>query len=170
MKTIFKTICVAMVCAVALIVTPQANAQESKKGNATQQREKSQDEIKSQKIAFLTKELSLTPEEAEKFWPVYNKADKALNEARRATRKAVFTLKKAIADEAKADGEINALSAQVFGCIDKENEAAKEAYNEYLKVLPTRKAAKVRLAEESFMHSLIHKLRKSPEKPQKAKR
>lgn len=30
------------------------------------------DHIKAQKIAFFTEKLSLTPEEAQRFWPVYN--------------------------------------------------------------------------------------------------
>ena len=28
--------------------------------------------VRSQKIAFITSEVGLTPQEAEKFWPVYN--------------------------------------------------------------------------------------------------
>ena len=34
--------------------------------------EKKKQEIEALKIAFISKELSLTPEEAQKFWPVYN--------------------------------------------------------------------------------------------------
>lgn len=181
MKTNIKTICTIALCAMALIVTSPSNAQEKgKKGVAPKENAGQNEAIKSQKIAFLTQELSLTPEEAEKFWPVYNKADELLDQARRATRKAVFTLKKAIADQTKSDGEINELSVKIFSCIDKEAEVAKNAYTEYLKVLPTKKAAKVRLAEESFMHSLIHKLRRvqgkstdtgaEAKQPQKAKR
>ena len=31
-----------------------------------------EDRIKSHKIAYLTEQLSLSPEEAQQFWPVYN--------------------------------------------------------------------------------------------------
>lgn len=34
--------------------------------------EKKQQDIEALKIAFISKELALTPEEAQKFWPVYN--------------------------------------------------------------------------------------------------
>lgn len=43
------------------------------------------DKIKSLKIAFISQKLALTSEEAEKFWPVYNKYDDkimALKESR----------------------------------------------------------------------------------------
>src|SRR6056297_4259926 len=43
----------------------QSNAQESNKVSKEQQ-------IKDQKIAFFTDKIGLTPEEAEKFWPIYN--------------------------------------------------------------------------------------------------
>ncbi len=41
--------------------------------------EKQQQNIEALKIAFISKELSLTPEEAQKFWPVYNQYSKELN-------------------------------------------------------------------------------------------
>ena len=36
------------------------------------ERQKQHEQIESQKIAFITEKLALTPEEAQKFWPVYN--------------------------------------------------------------------------------------------------
>jgi len=40
--------------------------------------EKKQQNIEALKIAFISKELALTPEEAQKFWPVYNQYSKEL--------------------------------------------------------------------------------------------
>ena len=39
--------------------------------------------LESLKIAFLTKQLNLTPEEAQKFWPVYNQYTQELRKMRR---------------------------------------------------------------------------------------
>jgi hypothetical protein len=39
----------------------------------SKERELSDDKIKSLKVAYFTKELDLSAEEAEKFWPIYNK-------------------------------------------------------------------------------------------------
>lgn len=40
--------------------------------------EKKQQDIEALKVAFISKELDLTPEEAQKFWPVYNQYAKEL--------------------------------------------------------------------------------------------
>jgi len=40
--------------------------------------EKKQQNIEALKVAFITKELDLTPEEAQKFWPVYNQYSKEM--------------------------------------------------------------------------------------------
>jgi len=36
-------------------------------------------DIEALKVAFISKELNLTPEEAQKFWPVYNQYSKEMN-------------------------------------------------------------------------------------------
>lgn len=41
--------------------------------------DKKQQDIEALKVAFISKELSLTPDEAQKFWPVYNQYAKELN-------------------------------------------------------------------------------------------
>lgn len=43
-----------------------ANAQENNESNKKQQ------DIEALKVAFISRELELTPEDAQKFWPVYN--------------------------------------------------------------------------------------------------
>ena len=42
------------------------------------QNEKKQQDIESLKVAFISRELELTPEEAQKFWPLYNQYSKEL--------------------------------------------------------------------------------------------
>ena len=53
--------------------------------------------LQAYKIAFLTRKLSLTPEEAQKFWPIYNKYEGELRAARiegRTTKKEIETEEK----------------------------------------------------------------------------
>lgn len=40
--------------------------------------EKKQQDIEALKVAFISKELDLTPDEAQKFWPVYNQYEKEI--------------------------------------------------------------------------------------------
>ena len=49
-----------------ITITGLANAQDN------QPAEKKQENIEALKVAFISKELQLTPEEAQKFWPLYN--------------------------------------------------------------------------------------------------
>jgi len=57
-----------------LAVSLFAKAQEELPGS-----EKKQQDIEALKVAFISKELDLTPDEAQKFWPVYNQYSKELN-------------------------------------------------------------------------------------------
>lgn len=41
--------------------------------------DKKQQDIEALKVAFVSRELELTPDEAQKFWPVYNQYSKELN-------------------------------------------------------------------------------------------
>ncbi len=41
-------------------------------------------ELKAQKVAFITQRLELTPEEAQVFWPIYNAYEKELDDVRTA--------------------------------------------------------------------------------------
>ena len=57
--------------------------------------DKKREKIEVQKIAFITKQLDLTPEEAQKFWPVYNQfsdARKQLHEQHKKNRKNIDDL------------------------------------------------------------------------------
>ncbi len=56
-----KTLLIMMICSLHLTAFTQRRDREQK-----------MEFFKSQKIAFITEKLSLTPKEAEKFWPVYN--------------------------------------------------------------------------------------------------
>jgi hypothetical protein len=58
-----------------LTVSLFAKAQEEQSPVADQ---KQQEKIEALKVAFITKELDLTPDEAQKFWPVYNQYSKEL--------------------------------------------------------------------------------------------
>ena len=59
-----------------IFITGFANAQEE------QPSAKKQADIEALKVAFISKELALTPEEAQKFWPLYNQYSQELKTTR----------------------------------------------------------------------------------------
>ena len=77
-----KTLIIAMLCPLFML------AQNHKM-------DKKREKIEVQKIAFITKQLDLTPEEAQKFWPVYNQfsdAKKQLHKQHKENRKDIDNL------------------------------------------------------------------------------
>jgi Skp family chaperone for outer membrane proteins len=73
--------------------------------------------LQAYKIAFLTKKMNLTPEEAQRFWPIYNKYEAELRTARREDRKnkasEIVTEEKILNIRKKYNGEFSkALSTE----------------------------------------------------------
>ena len=62
----------------------------------------------SEKIAFLTSEMQITPEEAQVFWPVYNQIWKEKDEVMKKIFKSFRELEEAL-DSGKSGKEINKL-------------------------------------------------------------
>lgn len=114
------------------------------------------EKIKAERIAFMTEELELTSEEAQVFWPVYNKysdEDFALKKTKRNLKK---ELRNSIIEE---KDDVGSLFDQVLKKETEEIELKKKYIREFKKVLPENKAYKVFLAEEKFKHYLLKKLK-----------
>ena len=116
-----------------------------------------QERLESEKIAFLTNEMSLTPKEAQTFWPVYNQAQKEQRTAIENSMKTYMELDKALRD-GKTGKEVSDLLDRYTKAIDAQNSASKYV-KEYLKILPAEKVAKLFIGEEKFRQSQIQRLR-----------
>jgi len=118
------------------------------------------DKIQNEKIAYFTKELDLTLEEAQVFWPIYFQYQKEADDAHQATMKALWEAtaitKKGDATEAEIDKILTAYNKAM------KDEAAipDKYYSKYKKILPASKIAKLYLAEESFKLVILNKFRK----------
>ena len=113
--------------------------------------------MQSEKIAFITTEVGLTPEEAQNFWPVYNELDKEKDNAMREVFKAYRALDAAI-KEGKSEKEINALLDQYLAAQKQQRELDEKTVEKYRKVLSGDKVAKVFIAEEDFRRHHIRNL------------
>lgn len=162
MRTFVKSLAV-MGTALLALLPARAEAQEKPKGADSHQSHF--EKIKSQKIAYFTDKLALTPEESEKFWPVYNIRDAKCEKARQESRRAMKRLHEAVNSEKSSDTEVKKLADEFFDMQEEETKLTRENYEVYMKVLPAKKAAKVRIVEDQFMRHLIGQLKK--EKMQK---
>ena len=128
-------------------------------------------EIMSQKVAFVTQKLQLTPEEAEKFWPVYNAASEEVWKASTKTLRAIAALVNSTKDDAtQSEEEIKKLVANLDNCKMNEIKTFNKLFTEISKVLPLKKAAKIYGIEEQFRQHLIKNLSKRApgQKPKEA--
>lgn len=143
---------------------PQQENQGAVKQHQHQQEKKkypSREELQSQKIAFFTQELDLTPEEAQKFWPVYNEAGKKLQAARKEINMCLKELHTALKSETPAsDAEIKLLMGKYFKACEAEIETQSDNFEEIAKIIPVHKAAKTFSLEERFRVMLIKQLRR----------
>lgn len=113
------------------------------------------EKIQSEKIAFLTTEIGLTPEEAQAFWPVYNQVEKEKDEAMHNVIKAYKELCKAIEAGGK---DVSALLDKYIAAQANMNEIENGVAAKYKAVLPVEKVAKLYVSEERFRRNHIRKL------------
>lgn len=126
-----------------------------------EQRKKDWERIQSEKIAFITQELDLTPEEAQVFWPVYNQCWKEVLSSHKATRDAFDEIRGKKGDELSEKEMEKKLDAYIQATT-KSNQVMADWYPKFKKVLPIRKVAKLYQAEEAFQMRMINNLRKHP--------
>lgn len=127
---------------------------------------KKAEKIKTWKIAFFTEQLNLTPEEAQKFWPVYNEYESKLEELRKKRRQERRSAKDNL-DEMD-DKEIEALVDSEMAFRQKELDLQKEYHGKFKSVLPPRKVAKLYAAEEQFKVILLKRMQELREKGPKS--
>lgn len=120
------------------------------------------DKMKSEKIAFITAQLDLTPEEAQVFWPVYNQISKEKMESQKAMMKAYHELMKALNEDNVSDKEIDRLLDAYLIAKQANKAFAKGDADKYRKVLPSKKVAKLYVAEERFRRHHIQSMRHHP--------
>lgn len=127
---------------------------------SAQDRKAGAEKIKALKISYLTEQLNLTPEEAQKFWPIYNIYDEEQHSLRTKQR---YELRKALAnsDEIEALSENDAEKLITLKLtIDKQiHESQKEFVNKVKQVISYKKIIKLHVAEMEFARKLMSKYR-----------
>lgn len=120
-------------------------------------REEWKEKIMSEKIAFFTTEIGITPEEGQVFWPVYNEVNKEKDEAMHKVFRNYKALAEAI-EGGRSEKEIKPLLDAYLKSLEAQREVENKAADKYMKALPVEKVAKLYIAEEKFRRHQIHKL------------
>ncbi len=116
-------------------------------------------ELKSQKIAFFTDKIGLTPEEAQIFWPIYNdywaKKNKII--ADRKDKMTQFSEN----SETMSNNEMIKYADQYIHYEMQLAELLDEYHNKFKEILPIDKVMKIYLADYEFKTYLLKKIRES---------
>ncbi|MFT6998555.1 MAG: hypothetical protein ACJAQ4_002317 [Cryomorphaceae bacterium] len=114
-------------------------------------------EIEAMKVAYLTSQMDLSPEEAQVFWPVYNQFRSEMDELRGEGRK-----KHQLFKINQADYSDKELIEHMEFKFDHEREriAIEERYfKEFVEILSPQKVLTMTEAEEGFKRELLRKMR-----------
>lgn len=114
------------------------------------------EQVKSMKVAYITNQLQLTPDESAKFWPIYNEYEKKqreLHRTRNAGRK----------DDAGFDQMSDKEAASALAQMEKSEEDLYDLRKKFVQnlkaVLPAKKILKLKRAEEDFNRDLLRQYR-----------
>lgn len=112
---------------------------------------------KAEKVSFLTTNLDLSPEEAQRFWPLYNQLDKEKAELQMKRKDLEQNVRDA--EETISDDEIIKLTREFASSHEKEGALNKKYNEEFLKVLPPKKVLQLYKVEGEFRMYLFKKYR-----------
>lgn len=138
----------------SMLLFTSANAGNNSQGDWKQR-------IMSEKIAFLTMELGITPKEAQAFWPVYNQVEQERDEAVRKVFQTFKEMEDAVA-AGKSEKEVSKLLNNYLDALEKQGDIESKAAEKYAKVLPMEKVAKLYVGEEKFRRQQIRRLHPNP--------
>ncbi|HQE35345.1 sensor of ECF-type sigma factor [Flavobacterium alvei] len=125
---------------------------------AQSQMEEKREQIKTLKVGFITNELALTPDEAAKFWPIYNAYEDKQFEIKHQKMKAFKERMDSDLDKMN-EKEASALLAQMQSNDDELYQIRKKFISNLKNILPATKIIKLKKAEDDFNRKLLQQYR-----------
>jgi hypothetical protein len=117
------------------------------------------EQVKAMKVAFITNELNLNPEEATKFWPLFNAFEEKQHEIRREKLKNYLDRLDDNAFENLSEKEAVTILAQMESTEDELYKAKKKFITSIKGVISPIKILKLKKAEENFNKKLLQQYR-----------
>lgn len=132
------------------------NAQDRKERHHNPEMDKRMEELKAEKVAFLTEKMDLLPATAEKFFPLYNEYSKKKMELGR-RRGHFFWAYRTI--EEKTPEELEKLANDIVDREVAEADLVKSYHTMFKKVLSDKQLFTLYMAEEEFHKRLLRRIR-----------
>ncbi|UII75496.1 hypothetical protein LV716_14700 [Flagellimonas sp. HMM57] len=119
------------------------------------------DRIKTLKVAYLTEQLSLTKEEAQEFWPVYNAHEEVMDNIRKKERQHFGNRFDNISE--LSESEADKIIEQFIKLQAEKHKIEQDFIKDLQSVIPSKKVILLFRAERSFKKRLIQQYRKRKE-------
>ena len=117
------------------------------------------EKIKALKVAFITTELNLTPDEAAKFWPLFNAFEDRQQEIKKQKLKAYLKRIDGSSIDKLSEKEAATLLTQMESTEDELDQLKKKFVSNLKGILPSTKILKLKKAEEQFSKKLLQQYR-----------
>jgi hypothetical protein len=114
------------------------------------------DKIEALRVTFINQKVNFTTQEAQLFWPLYDEYNDKLENARKSFRQQFI---KNTDFTTLTDKEAEAYINAELSLKQREYELYKEYFEKFKKVLPIKKVALLRRAEEEFKKELIKNIK-----------
>ena len=125
---------------------------------------KKKEQLKSLKVAFITSELSLTSEEAAKFWPLYNAYEEKQQDIRKEKLKGYLDRMDQESFDNLSDKEAATILTNMENSEDELHQAKKKFVASLKGVISPLKILKLKKAEENFNRKLLQQYRNTKNK------
>ena len=117
------------------------------------------EQIKALKVAYITDELKLTPEEATKFWPLYNAYEEKQRELRQEKLRSYMDRMENGETDKMNEKDAAALLVQMESTEDELYQSRKKLIASLKNVISSVKIIKLKKAEEGFNRKLLKQYR-----------
>ncbi len=142
MKQVTKYIFICVFCIIALSAMAQPGTK--------------RDKIDALRVSFITSKVPLSNQESQLFWPLYNEYNDKADNLKKSFRQQFI---RNVDYSTVSDKEAEAYLVAELTLKQKEYELSKEYYEKFKKVLPIKKIALIRRAEEDFKKELIKNIK-----------
>ncbi len=117
------------------------------------------EKVKALKVAYITEQLELTTDEAQKFWPIYNAFDEKQSELRHEKMRAILDRFKPGNVEKLSEKDASNSLAQMEKIEEDLFNLKKKFIKDLQGVISAKKIIKLKKAEEDFNRELLKQMR-----------
>lgn len=144
MNHLFRTLLILVLLMAGL--GPTAHAQRTGRGERLSQ-------LENARVAYLTQKVALTPEQAQKFWPLYNEFTTKRRDLNQRLRQLRPSQTDGLSDQQLRDN-LN----QSFKLRQQDIELEKDYFDKFQRVISVRQVASLFLAERQFTREVLKRV------------